>query len=344
MIKLTKREWLAQIPKVELHLHIEGAIPLSCLWGLIQKYGGDPDVRCEADLAKKFTVSDFPHFIETWVWKSRFLRAYDDFEMIASAVAEDLKSQNIVYVEAFISPSDFYRLGLEVKEIIRSVRRGLDKVTNIRINLVVDLVRDFGAEHGEKTLDSVLEVATECGVVGVGIGGSEKEFPPEIFKDVYARARETGALYTSAHAGEGAGAESVWGALHELRVNRIGHATRATEDPALVNYLVAHKIPLEMCPLSNLCTAVVHSIKEHPIRRFFDLGAVVTVNTDDPKMFNNSLAEEFEALMTHLAFTRKEVYRLTLNAVEACWLRDQEKKILRDEIASHLAWEMEVEE
>lgn len=336
MQKVLNREWLSSIPKAEIHLHLEGAIPMACLWELIQKYGGDSDIRSQGALQRRFIYSDFTHFIQTWVWKNKFIREYEDFDFIAMSVAEDLKSQNIRYVEAFISPPDFVRHGLETGRIIESVRRGLDRVAGIEINLVVDLVRDYGESRALATLDATIE-AKGYGVLGVGIGGSEKEFPPSLYKSVYAKARAND-LKTSAHAGEAAGAESIWGAIRDLQVDRIGHGTRAVEDPGLIEYLVRHQIPIEMCPLSNLRTQVISSIAEHPIRDFFNRGVLVTVNTDDPKMFNNSLVDEFECLMAEHHFTQEEVKQLTLNALRASWLGDQKRKQMIEEISSDILW------
>lgn len=336
MHKQSYRQWLAYIPKIELHLHLEGAIPLSCLWELIQKYGGDEEIQSKEALQRRFIYSNFAHFIQTWVWKNKFLREYEDFEFISTSVAQDLKSQNIRYVEAFISPPDFIRNGLQVARIIESVRRGLNQVVGIQVNLVVDLVRDYGQARAMATLDAVLE-ARDQGILGVGIGGSEKEFPPALFKDIYRKARDNG-LRTSAHAGEAAGAESVWGAVRDLQVDRIGHGTKAIEDPRLIEHLIQHQIPLEMCPLSNLRTQVVSSIAKHPIRELFNKGALVTVNTDDPKMFNNSLVDEFEQLMLVHSFTHDEIKQLTLNALKASWLENQAKAQLTKTVASDPAW------
>jgi adenosine deaminase len=171
-----------------------------------------------------------------------------------------------------------------------------------------------------------------CGIVGIGIGGSEHSAPPEPFAQVYEEARRLG-FHTSAHAGEAAGPQSVWGALRALHPERIGHGTRAQEDASLVDFLAERAIPLEMCPISNLRTGVVPSIEEHPVRRFFDRGLRVTVNSDDPKMFGNSLAEEYRLLAEKLGFTLGEIHQLIMNAVEASWASPERKAKLREELA-----------
>ncbi|MBN1890413.1 MAG: adenosine deaminase [Thermoflexales bacterium] len=336
MSKETDIRWFEQVPKVEIHLHLEGAIPHAALWELVQKYGGDPSAPTLESLTRRFEYRDFPHFIDTWVWKNNFLREYEDFTFIADAVARDLASQNIRYVEAFFSPGDFARHGLKPQRLAEAVRAGLSQVVEIEVALVADLVRDFGPQKAAVTLAELAEVKA-LGVVGVGIGGSEQDFPPEPFEAVYEQARRLG-FRTSAHAGEAAGADSIWGALRRLRVDRIGHGTRAEEDPALLDYLAEQRTPLEMCPLSNVRTGVVRSLSEHPIRRYFERGILVTVSTDDPKMFGNSLAEEFWLLEHELGFSRDDIRALIMNGIQASWLPEDRKQGLVETFRADPAW------
>ncbi|MFB0537365.1 MAG: adenosine deaminase [Anaerolineae bacterium] len=332
--------WFERVPKVELHLHLEGAIPHDALWELVQKYGGDPSVPDLEALERRFEYRDFPHFIETWVWKNRFLREYEDFTFIAEAAARDLARQNIRYVEAFFSPTDFAQHGLETQKLTEAIRTGLSRASEIEVALVADLVRDYGPEKAAVTLAEVNEVQ-DLGVIGIGIGGSEQGFPPEPFEEVYEKARLFG-FHTSAHAGEAAGAESIWGAIRSLRVDRIGHGTRAEEDESLLDYLAKHRIPLEMCPISKVRTGVVNSLEEHPIRRYFGRGIIVTLNTDDPKMFGNSLAEEFLLLEEKLSFSRNEIRSLILQGIQAAWLSEDKRQQLVEAFRADPAWQEEV--
>jgi adenosine deaminase len=328
--------WFERVPKAELHFHLEGAIPLPALWELVQKYDTAKSVAGLEVIIEKFQYRDFPHFIETWIWKNHFLREYEDFSFIAEAVARDLAAQNIRYVEAFYSPSDFRHQGLEIQGISEAIRKGLNKVPEVEIMLVPDLVRDLPPETGFETLLLVNEVR-DLGIIGVGIGGSEQAFPPEPFAEVYEKARELG-FRTSAHAGEAAGAESVWGAIRSLRVDRIGHGTRATEDPALLDYLAEKQIPVEMNPISNLRTGVIKSLEEHPARRFFDKGIPISINTDDPKMFNNSLAEEYQMLVEKQNFSLSEIQTLILNALKTSWLTEERKKAYIESFGNDPNW------
>jgi adenosine deaminase len=334
---------LHQLPKVELHLHLEGAIPLSALWQLIEKYDAVSDVGSFSQLEQKFQYKNFSHFIDTWVWKNNFLREYEDFTFIASKVSEDLAAQNIIYVEAFYSPGDFIRHGLEPQKLTEAIRKGLDvHADKITVNLVADLVRDFGPEQGMTWLKQIHEVRN-LGVIGIGIGGSEQAFPPEPYTVVYEEARKLG-FKTSAHAGEEAGSESIWGAIRSLKADRIGHGTRAIDDPELVSFLKEAQIPIEMCPLSNLSTGVVADIALHPIRKFYDEGLLISVNTDDPKMFNNSLVAEYRLLIEKLNFSFDEIVNLIRNGIQSAWceeakklelLKELEKKIAVNKLESH---------
>ncbi len=328
--------WYAMIPKAELHVHLEGSIPHESLFELIKKYGGDPWAPDVAALAERFQYRDFPQFIERWIWKNQYLREYEDFTFIAESVARDFARQRILYAEMFFSPSSFARRGLEVQELTQAVRAGLSQVPEVRINLIADLVRDFGPESEIVVLKQLNEVKN-LGVLGIGIGGSEHKFPPAPFKPVYDEARRMG-FRVNAHAGEAMGSASIWDAIRYLQVDRIGHGARAQEDPGLVAYLAQHKIPLEMCPVSNVRTCVVKNLSEHPIRRYFEAGVIVTVNTDDPKMFQTSLAEEYRLLEQECGWTRSEICRLIQYAIESSWQSAEEKAALLEAFRRDERW------
>ena len=175
------------------------------------------------------------------------------------------------------------------------------------------------------------------GVIGIGLGGSELEFPPEPFKFLYEEARLMD-FHVTAHAGEATGSESIWSAIRQLHVDRIGHGTRAHEDPELLAHIREHRIPLELCPISNVCTGVVSTIEEHPIREYFDNGLIISVNTDDPMMFGTTLDKEFELLVQECGFTRQEICKLILLGVESSWLSEDRKKLLAASFEKEPSW------
>ena len=322
----------SNIPKIENHLHLEGAIPHESLWQLMQKYGGDAGIQTLHQLEEKFIYRDFRQFIETWSWKNQFIREYEDFELISEAVFLDLAAQNVKYAEVFISPS-LFRHRLSVLKIVEAISGSIHRVSNIKINLIVDLVRDYGPEQELRTLHEINEVK-DLGIVGIGIGGSEDEFPPGLFSGLFEQARVFG-FKTTAHAGEASGPESIWSAINELKVDRIGHGTRAVEDRGLVKHMAENQIPVELCPLSNVRTGVVKSIESHPIRTFIENGIPVSINTDDPKMFGNSLAEEYQILKDIFKFTREEIHEILINSISTMWLDDKEKAALTAEFGDN---------
>jgi adenosine deaminase len=328
--------WYDELPKIELHVHLEGAIPHLALFNLIQKYGGDSSVPDVAALEKRFEYKDFAQFIEAWSWKNQFLREYEDFEYIAELTARDMVDQNIRYAELFFSPSLFVKYGLKVQTLTQAVRKGLSKVPEIEIALIADLVRDYGPEFEIRTLKALKEV-NECGVVGIGIGGSEHEYPPEPFELLFREAQRMG-FRTNAHAGEASGPKSIWGAINRLGVDRIGHGTRVYEDPELLDYIALKKIPLELCPMSNVRTGVVNSIQEHPIIKYFQRGVIISVNTDDPKMFNTYLAEEYRLLVQDCGFSKKDICQIILLGIESSWLPDEKKIQLVKKFKEEPSW------
>ena len=329
--------WYHDIPKVELHVHLEGSIPLNTLWELVQKYGGDPTVPDRSALEKRFVYTDFAHFIETWVWKNRYIRSLADFTLIAEAVARDYAAQNIIYVEAHYSPTDFRGLGLSISDITQAIRTGLDRCSETTVLLICDVVRDSPIERAMQT---VHEVATlrHLGVVGIGLGGSEQSHPPEPFAPVFALARSYG-LHTTVHAGEAAGPASIWGALRALEPERIGHAGRASEDAALIEYYVEQKIALECCPLSNVRTNIYPSVAAHPVGMFIARGMRVTINTDDPKMFHNTLADEYAALVAAYGLSKADICHTIDTAVDVSWLSQAERADLRARLHANPHWQ-----
>ena len=320
--------WIAKLPKVEIHVHLEGAIPHNALFNLIQKYGGDPLIPDIQALTQRFMYKDFPQFIEAWIWKNSFLREYEDFSYIAEMTAANLAEQNILYAEMFFSPSCFTHRGLTVQDLTQAIRTGFSRIPQIEIALIADLVRDHEPQQELAILDRLQEVKN-LGVIGIGLGGSEHNFPPEPFKPLYEKAQAMG-FHTTAHAGEAAGPQSIWGAIRHLGAERIGHGTQAWEDPELVKYLAEHQIPLEMCPGSNVRTGIIRNLSEHPIRHYFDQGIRVTVNTDDPEMFQTRMAQEYHQLMRTCGFTKPEIFKLILNAIDASWLPKPQKTAMKE--------------
>jgi adenosine deaminase len=318
------------IPKVELHLHLEAAFPIDSLFRLMKKNRPDIDIQSIEQLEERLIYQDFEHFINVWTWKSTFFLEEEDFEETTYDALISLSKQNVKYVEVFYSPGDFWPQKLLPAKITEYILRGAKRAnieTGIRCHFIVDLIRDHGPETGMKRLEEI-EPFLGSGVIGIGIGGSEQLFPAELHRGVYQKARSMGFRLT-AHAGEVAGARSIWSAINDLNAERIGHGLRAYEDPLLLTYLKDTQIPLEMCPISNLKTKAWNSTEMHPIRKYFDQGLLVTVNTDDPVMFNTSINKEYEYLAEQLNFSIDELEKISFNGIEASFLSEDEKQDLR---------------
>ncbi len=324
------RAFARKIPKVELHLHLEGAIPLETLLAFIRRAGTEPDVRTVDELRRRLTYPDFEGFLETWVWKNTFITEVDDFDGITYDVLADLHAQNVPYVEMHYSPGDYRDRGFTLAGVTEAVLAGVSRARRdfrLRGNLILDLLWGATVEEAWGWLEEATPFLGR-GVVGVGLGGSEQKSPARAYAELYREARKRGFRLT-AHAGEALGPESVWAVIDELGVERIGHGVRACEDPDLVELLKERRLPLEVCVTSNVKTGVYPSAAAHPIRYLFEQGLVVTVNADDPTMFHTTLSDEYLVLLRDLGFTAAELKTLSMNGVEASFLPEAEKSGLR---------------
>jgi adenosine deaminase len=283
----------------------------------------------EQDITEMFEFTDFSHFIE--VYKTIIQHITDEryFERFAFEMMEDCAASNSRYVEVSFSPIDHVQQGLDYFRMIEAIRRGLHRAEirfDIQSDIRIDLVRHSDSRAAMQVLDWVEQDMQ--GIVSVDIGGSEHKFPPAPFADAYRRASEMG-LHLAAHAGEAAGPQSIWDAIRLLQVERIGHGVTAVQDQELMAELKKREIVIEACPVSNVRTGAVPSIAEHPIRKFYDCGLIVTANSDDPTLFNTDLNNEFIQLYRHLGFTLQELTQLSLNAVQAAFLEEGLKEQLR---------------
>lgn len=318
---------IKKMPKAEIHLHLEGAFTFDFLFGLIQKYGSIPEINSIDDLKNKFIFKDFPNFIETWFWKNQFFKKPEDFEESTYRTLENLSLQNVIYTEVFFSPWDFVPGGLKMEEIAEATLSGIHKAENdfpIKCGLIADIVRDYGNKDAMSRLLQTTPFLNR-GIVGVGLGGNEIDFPPILFKEIFLEARKND-IRTTVHAGEAAGPESIFSALIDLKTERIGHGVRAVEDPELVEYLYEKQVPLEVCITSNLKTKVFPSLKNHPFDEFYRKGLMVTINSDDPAMFGADITDELYLLYNSLKYSYNDLKQITLNSFKSSFLSESEKK------------------
>jgi len=322
-------ELIRALPKAEQHIHIVGSTrPETLLW-LVEECGVEAPFGSLEEVRRFFRYRDFPHFISIYTTVVDCITDEDQFERITYEMLEDEARCNVRYVEASFSAPDHVHRGLDYGLMLDAINRGVRRARRdlgIECQLRIDLVRNNGPDIGMEALDWI-EAKGE-NIVSIDIGGSEERFPPKPYAPVYRRAREM-ELHLVAHAGEAAGPESIWDAVRYLGVEHIGHGVATRSDPRLIDCLRERSIAVEACPISNLRTGVVPSLRDHPIREFFDRGLTVTVNSDDPSMFETDMNNEYLQLHGELGFTVPQLFRLSLNAVDSSFLTTERKEGLR---------------
>jgi adenosine deaminase/aminodeoxyfutalosine deaminase len=298
-------EWVRDLPKASLHLHLEGSVEPETLRELQPSLTND-------DIAAATSYSDFAGFLQAYVWVNRLLRSPDDYALIARRLLERLAGENVRYAEVTLSAGMVLWKEQKFGPVYDAVQREAE-VSPVEVRWIVDAVRQFGVEHVSAVAKLAMERAGD-GVVALGIGGDEQRGPASWFGDVFRRVKDAG-LHLHAHAGETAGPEGVWQAL-SIGAERIGHGIRSIEDPDLLEELRRRRVPLEICITSNVRTGAVSSLHKHPVRRLFDAGVPIVVDTDDPALFACTLAGEYELLSRGFGFSREEVERIALNSFE----------------------------
>jgi aminodeoxyfutalosine deaminase len=283
-------------PKIELHVHLEGTVRPETLLEIARRN----DYRLPEDtiegVRELYTFRDFNHFIEIWILTTNALRTEADFRQIVVDYAAEAARYGAVYLEGIFSPSERARRGVPWQAIFEGVCAGAQEARElhgVEVRLTPDIARGLGSDLARATVEWAGRYR-DRGVVGVGLGGLEAEFPPEPYEDVFRRARALG-LGSVPHAGEVAGAASVRGALEALGADRLRHGIRAEEDPGLVRELAGRGTVLDVCPLSNLRTRAVASLAEHPLPRLAAAGVRCSISTDDPAMFDTDLGRDYEA-------------------------------------------------
>src|SRR5437763_9311896 len=325
--------YVSAVPKAELHVHLEGSIQPATLLTLAQRNGVQLPVQTVAEMQRWFTFRNFSHFVEIFFAISRCLKTAEDYELIAYEFGANMARQQVRYAEVtFSASSHCFSLGIPFDTFFAGLTRGRLRAQaefGVEIRWIFDIVRDIPDEAlNRKRAEYTVAVALEGmndGVVALGLGGAEIGYPPEQFARWFEKAREAG-LHSIPHAGETVGPASVWGAVQTLAAERIGHGVRSIEDPMLIAYLKEHGIPLEVCPTSNICLGVYADIGSHPFTRLHAAGIPVTVNSDDPPLFNTSLNHEVGLLFDAFHFDINTVNDILLNGVRHSFLPPQERR------------------
>jgi len=295
-------DFIRQMPKAELHLHLEGSVEPETLHEL------DPATTVE-EFRALYRYADFHAFLKAFAVISQRLRTPQDYALITRRLLERLAAQNVTYAEIIVSAGVVLWKKQEFAPIFDAIAAAAAE-SPVKVRWILDAIRQFGAEPAMEVA-KLAAARVDRGVVAFGIGGSEERGPAEWFGEVFAFARDSG-LHLTAHAGESMGPESVWAAL-KLGAERIGHGIAAVHDAPLMRHLRERQIPLEICVTSNLVTGVVARVEDHPVRRLFDAGVPLVLNTDDPAMFACSLMGEYQLLAEQFAFRDTELQALAEN-------------------------------
>lgn len=315
--------FIFSLPKAELHLHLEGSIEPSTLLELRQRHRMDGASLAEVE--QLYDYKDFAGFLSAFKDVTGHLRAPEDYELITYRLMERLKAQNVLHAEVIVSVGVCLWRKQDFAAIFEGLERGRqrgEKDFGVSVLWIFDAIRQFGAQKAQSVLDLAIQFR-DRNVAGFGIGGDERAGPPEWFAEVYARAAEHD-LHLTAHAGESAGPESIWGALN-LKAERIGHGLTAGQDAELIEELAERQVPIEICVTSNLRTGCCADVAQHPVRSYFDEGLMLTINSDDPAMFRTSLVEEYALAQQAFAFTDEQLRELARNSFEASFLPADKK-------------------
>jgi adenosine deaminase len=330
-------EFVWAMPKVELHVHLEGTIQPGTLLDLARKHGVTLPATTPEEVAAWYTFRDFDRFIEIFVTGCHCLRDAEDFTRLAYEYGRSMAQQNIRYAEVTWTP--YTHIGENVpwphlswEQLLAAINAGREQARRewgVEMRWIPDIVRAH-LHTAEQVVDWLISDSAQAGgVVALGLGGPEIGFPPEPFATAYQRAVAAG-LHSNPHAGETVGPSSVWGAIHTLKAERLGHGVRAIEDPVLVAYLAAQRIPLEVNPTSNLCLGVYPAYQAHPLKRLIEAGVMVTINSDDPALFNTTLNDEYLHAVQDCGLSVDQLVQAGLNAVRASYLPVHEKEALLD--------------
>jgi len=321
---------LRRMPKIELHIHLEGATDAATVWELAQRNKVSLPAATLEELESMYVFRDFEQFIDIYSLGTRCMQTPDDFAYMTDSFLARQAQHNVRYCEVFLSASfmlDNFPQDEVIAALVESAKRGEEK-HGIGLRFIPDIAR-HEPDTRHRVLDFIMKGYEQGIFIGLGLGGIEVGFPPELFTDVFTEARRQG-LHVVAHAGETEGTQSIWGAINDLHVERIGHGVRAVEDKKLVEYLARTQIPLEVSPYSNYRLKVVPQDQPHPIRQLVDQGVYCTVNSDDPPMFSTDLTSEY-LLLARQGFSWDELWQLNLNALEASFLSDEAKALFRTE-------------
>ena len=334
---LTAAELAAAIPKAELHIHIEGSLEPELIFALAQRNGLSLPYASVEALREAYAFTNLQSFLDIYYAGASVLLQEADFHDMAWAYFLRAKADNVVHTEIFFDPQTHTARGVSMATVINGLSSACDRAQaelGISASLILCFLRHLSEEDAFATLEAALPYRPRF--IGVGLDSSEVGHPPSKFSRVFARCRELD-LRIVAHAGEEGPPAYIWEALNDLKTERIDHGVRSLEDPSLVAELVRTRMPLTVCPLSNLKLCVVHDLKDHPMKRLLDAGLCATVNSDDPAYFGGYMNANFVQTVEALGLTREDVITLARNSFEASFVSDERRAELMALLDSAIA-------
>jgi len=316
------KDILKALPKVELHRHLEGSIPIPLVIEWSKKY----NLPLSKDIQVK-TPMPLPQVLERLFYQQRCFQDRESVETLTYEVLKDIAQDNIKLIELRFSPgfmAEPKNLPFDtIMEATLSAKERAQKDFGIEVGFILISSRDLGIDRCEETIDLALKWKKE--IVGIDLAGDETSFHPELFEKPFQRAHKAG-LFITTHSGEVANPSHITTSIQKLKASRIGHGVQAIQDPAVINALIQHKIPLELCPTSNFITKAIPHIKEHPLKKFMELGVEVTISSDDPTLFGTTLTQEYEICVKHLGFSLEEIKKTILTSFHHSFIPETQKK------------------
>ena len=329
------KKFIDNLPKIELHLHIEGTLEPEMMFRLAQRNHLKLPYDSVDEIRDAYHFTQLQDFLDIYYQGARVLQTEQDFYDLMWAYLEKISGQNVRHAEIFFDPQTHSERGISFETFISGLVRAKEDAEEkfgVTSELIMCFLRHLSPEAALKTLDQARPFKDL--IFGVGLDSSELGRPPVLFKHVFERAIGEGYVPV-AHAGEEGPAEYVWEALEMLDVKRIDHGVRSIDDPKLIDYLVEKQIPLTVCPLSNIKLCVFEDMSHHNIKQLLDLGVCVTINSDDPAYFGGYMNENFYATQAGLNLSKKDLYKISLNAIKASFLNVDRKKELEEELEVH---------
>ncbi len=318
-------DFIAKMPKAELHLHIEGSFEPELMFAIAQRNKVKTKFDSVEAVKEAYNFNNLQDFLDIYYEGAQVLLEEEDFFDLTWAYMQRIHAQNVIHTEIFFDPQSHTDRGVAFAKVIDGISNALHKAKHelgISSRLIMCFLRHLEESEAEKTLEMALPFKHK--IYGVGLDSSEMGHPPSKFKNVFAKAIEEG-FVAVAHAGEEGPAEYIWEALDLLHISRLDHGNRSIDDPKLMERLAAEKMALTVCPLSNLKLCVVDDLKDHPLRKLMQNGLKVTVNSDDPAYFGGYMNENFWAITEALDLSKEELYTLSRNAFEASFVSDKRK-------------------